>query len=172
MSREASGTYTRSSISATKPFSRATPGVAAPRLSGIYAPAVGTIPRLSRRENRSNVRPPRAEPTGREIRKEREREGKKRDEILQDGRNFTLADGDDYDGSTPPPGVSRYVSRLPSASMVLSTLQKSLSTCCLSVSPALYIRERRPWIFSVATSFYAFNIIKRGITEGDPNAAY
>lgn len=57
------------------------------------------------------------------------------------------------------PGVSRYVSRLPSASMVLSTLQKSLSTCCLSLR--LYIRECRVWIFSVATSFYAFNIIKR-----------
>lgn len=64
----------------------------------------------------------------------------------------------------PPPGVCRYVSRLPSASMVLSTLQKSLSTCCPSVSPALYIRECRAWMFSVATSFYAFNIIKRGIT--------
>jgi len=65
----------------------------------------------------------------------------------------------------PRPGISRYVSRLPSASMVLSTLQKSLSTCCLSVSPAFYIRECWIWIFSVATSFYAFNIIKCGITE-------
>jgi len=50
----------------------------------------------------------------------------------------------------PRPGISRYVSRLPFASMVLSTLQKSLSTCCLSVSSAFYIRKC--WIFSIATS--------------------
>lgn len=108
MPREASGTYalsSRSSISVTKPLSRATPGVAAPRLSsGIYAPAVGTIPRLSRRENRSNVRPlarTNRERGKRKRERERERERKKRDEILQDGRNFTLADGDDYDVSLP-----------------------------------------------------------------------
>lgn len=112
----------------------------------------------------------------RDMERAREREGKKRDEFLQDGRNFTLADGDDCDifllllllllpPLIPPPTlVCRYVSRLPSASMVLSTLQKSLSTCCLSVSPALYIRECRARISPVATSFYAFNIIEGGIT--------
>lgn len=175
MPREASGTYalsSRSSISVTKPLSRATPGVAAPRLSsGIYAPAVGTIPRLSRRENRSNVRPL--------ARTNRERYGKReRDRERERVRKGEKEEGRDPAGWSefyprrwrrlrripPRSGVSRYVSRLPSASMVLSTLQKSLSTCCLSVR--LFISARMPGsgYFSVATSFYAFNIIKLGIT--------
>lgn len=152
-------------------LSRATPGVAAPRLSsGIYAPAVGTIPRLSRRENRSNVRPsPSRERTGRDMERERKRERERRgtSSCRMVGEPSQMMTTTTYLPPFSPPShpcVPRYVSRLPSASMVLSTLQKSLSTCCLSVSPALYIRECRAWISAVATSFYAFNIIKRGIT--------
>jgi len=104
MPRKASGICTRFSRGPAFPrrslLSCAMPGVAAPRLSsGIYAPTVRTIPR---RENRSNIRPLVRTNRKREIWKEREREEKKRDEILQDGWNFILADGDDYDIFPPP----------------------------------------------------------------------
>jgi len=108
---------------------------------------------------------PRANQQGevqREGEREREKKKKRREPVGWSG--FCFADGNDYD-VFPCPGVSRYISCLPFASMVLSTLQKSLSTCCLSVSPTLYIRECQVCIFSVATSFYAFNIIKHRVTR-------
>lgn len=127
----------RSSISATRPRR------GAPALVGdLCAHRRNDTPFIATRKSIERCSPPSHERAERDMERERERErreGRVPAGILSSQMVTTTT----YSLTPSHPCVTRYVSRLPSASMVLSTLQKSLSTCCLSVSLVLYIHECR-----------------------------
>lgn len=107
MPREASGTYTplpsRSSISFRDEaaLSRDARRHGAPALVGdLCARRRNDTPFIATRESIERSSPSRGT-NGGGGESDTEREGKKRDEILQDGRNFTLADGDEYHSTSP-----------------------------------------------------------------------